>query len=70
MDLLTKMHNKYQEEQILAETKAPEAFGEEPKRKPNFFDKKRFVNYEQNEESDQGEKETEVVQSSVSKKKP
>lgn len=43
MDLLTKLHLKFQDEQ---ETKAPEAFGEEPKRKPNFFDKKRFVNYE------------------------
>ena len=41
MDLLTKLHKKFEDEQ---EKKAPEP--QEPKRKPNFFDKKRFVNYE------------------------
>jgi hypothetical protein len=43
MVLLVKLHKKFVNEQ---ESKAPAGFGDEPKRKPNFFDKKRFVNYE------------------------
>jgi hypothetical protein len=51
--LLTKLHLNYIKEQ---EGKAPGAQAEStevlPNRKPNFFDRKRFVDYEQNQDSD------------------
>jgi transposase-like protein len=51
-DLLEKLHKNYLNQQ---ERKAPEpsaAVEAPPQRKPNFFDRKRFVDYERNEDSD------------------
>lgn len=52
--MLNKLHTNYLQDQ---EGKAPAAQTEQdqPKRKPNFFERKRFVDYDQNNDSD-GEK--------------
>lgn len=50
--MLNKLHSNYVKEQ---EGKAPAGQAEQqdpPQRKPNFFDRKRFVDYEQNNDSD------------------
>ena len=53
--MLNKLHSNYLKEQ---EGKAPAVASVEPQveakpqRKPNFFDRKRFVDYEQNADSD------------------
>jgi len=64
--LLAKLHAQHLAEQ---ETKAPAAQSEEdrgPARKPNFFDRKRFVNYEENQaDSEKSGEPAEVVEESV-----
>jgi hypothetical protein len=48
---LNKLHANYVKEH--APPPQPVAIDDQPKRKPNFFDRKRFVDYEQNADSDQ-----------------
>ena len=48
--MLTKLHSQHLKD---TETKAPQPVEAPPARKPNFFDRKRFVDYERNEDSDQ-----------------
>lgn len=64
--LLNKLHANYVKEQ---ESKAPAGQLEQqdpPQRKPNFLERKRFVNYEENNDSD-NEKNKELQKKEKSK---